>query len=94
MCRQDRRSPCAIAPKPTAQQRQRGVKWRRVNRQVTAYASPDADGPDSQFWAVLTLEFDPDVVVLVATTDQYPGFVGTWFDGLYFIEGAQIIPVS
>jgi prepilin-type N-terminal cleavage/methylation domain-containing protein len=65
-----------------------------VDRQATAYDSPDANSVNSQFWVVLTLEFDPAVQVLVASTDQYPGFVGTWFDGLYYIEGAQIVPVS
>jgi prepilin-type N-terminal cleavage/methylation domain-containing protein len=61
---------------------------------ITAYDSPNVGGSDSQFWALLTLASDPGVVVLVASTDQYPGNPGTWYDGVYFVVGSSIVPVS
>jgi len=79
----------------------RGYVWegsailaKLVDREVTAYAAPASGAAAAQFWAVLTLEFDPDVQVLVANTDQYPGHTGEWFEGLYYIEGSDIVPVS
>jgi len=62
--------------------------------QVTAYDSPNIPSPDAQFWAVLTLDNDPSVVVLLAHTDQYPTAVGTWYDGVFLIQGADIVSVS
>ena len=61
---------------------------------VTAYDSPNVGGPDSQFWAVLTSATDPSIVILIANTDQYPGNIGTWYDGVYLIQGTSIVPVA
>ena len=64
------------------------------NDQITAYDSPNVGGSDSQFWAVLTSKVDPGIVVLVASTDQYPGNPGVWYDGVYYVVGSSIIPVG
>ena len=37
---------------------------------------------------------NPAVVLLVAHTNDYPGYVGTWYDGVYQITGGTIVPVS
>ena len=64
------------------------------NSRITAYDSPNTGGSDTQFWAVLTHYQDPTIVVLVASTNDYPGHVGTWYDGVYFIQGSNIVPVT
>lgn len=61
--------------------------------QLTAYDSPDVEAADTQFWAVLTLAYDPSVVVLVASTNQFPGHDGTWLEGLYYVQGGEIVPI-
>lgn len=61
---------------------------------VTAYDSPNVGASDTQFWAVLTHKKDSRVVILVASTDQYPGHIGTQYDGVYFIQGSNIVKVS
>ncbi len=63
-----------------------------VGKAVTLYGSPDTDGPDLQFWVVLTPTAHPDLRVLVAHTDQFPGASGSWLDGIYKIEGRAIVP--
>lgn len=65
-----------------------------VSDRVTAYDSPNVGGSDSQFWAVLTHKQDPTIVVLVANTNDYPGHVGTWYDGVYYIQGSSIVPAT
>ena len=60
------------------------------NRRFTGYDSPNVGSSDTQFWTVMTHGSDPRLVLLVANTNQYPGHAGTWYDGLYFIEGSVI----
>jgi len=71
-----------------------GLTGKLLSGQVTAYDSPNVGGPDTQFWAVLTLAANPSVIVLVANTDEYPGHFGTWYDGVYYIQGSSIVPVG
>jgi len=65
-----------------------------TNSRVTAYDSPNLGGSDTQFWAVLTHVQNSGIVILVASTNDYPGHVGTWYDGVYFIQGSSILPVA
>jgi prepilin-type N-terminal cleavage/methylation domain-containing protein len=65
-----------------------------LNDQITGYDSPDVGGVNTQFWAVLTMDYDPDVQVLVASTNQYPGHSGTWYEGLYYIQGSTLEKVQ
>jgi len=65
-----------------------------LSNRVTAYDSPNTGGSDTQFWAVLTHKQDSRVVVLVASTDQYPGHIGTQYEGVYFIQGSSIVKVG
>ena len=64
------------------------------NNRFTAYDSPNVGASDTQFWVVMTHNKDSTLVVLVANTNQYPGYEGTWYDGVYFIQGASIVPLS
>ena len=61
---------------------------------ITAYDSPNIGGPDTQYWAVLTLAADPSVVLLVANTNDYPDDQGTWYNGVYVINGSSIVPIG
>jgi prepilin-type N-terminal cleavage/methylation domain-containing protein len=63
------------------------------NNQFTAYDSPNAGSSDTQFWVVMTNKKNPSLVVLVANTNQYPSSMGTWYDGIFFIQGTNIIPL-
>jgi prepilin-type N-terminal cleavage/methylation domain-containing protein len=65
-----------------------------LSDRVTAYDSPNVGATDTQYWAVLTHKQDSRVVVLVASTDQYPGHIGEQFEGVYFIQGSSIVKVS
>lgn len=64
------------------------------NDRFTAYDSPNLSGSDTQFYVVMTSKRDPSIVLLVANTDQYPGYTGTWYDGVYFIQGSSIVPLK
>jgi prepilin-type N-terminal cleavage/methylation domain-containing protein len=72
----------------------RSLTQKLLDNRVTAYDSPSLAGSDTQFWAVLTHKTDSRVIVLVASTDQYPGHLGTQFEGVYFIEGSNIVAVG
>ena len=61
--------------------------------QITAYDSPNVGSPDSQFWAVLTLDADPSINLLVAYTNDYPDHEGTWLQGIYRINGNSIVSI-
>src|SRR5262245_54813092 len=63
------------------------------SNRFTAYDSPNAGASDTQFWLVMTNKKNPSIVVLVANTNQYPSDIGTWYDGIYFIQGTNIIPL-
>jgi prepilin-type N-terminal cleavage/methylation domain-containing protein len=62
--------------------------------QITLYDSPNVSGADTQFWAILIPLADTDMRLLVAHTDQYPGFVGTWFDGVYKLENGVFVKLD
>jgi prepilin-type N-terminal cleavage/methylation domain-containing protein len=64
------------------------------NNRITAYDSPNVGGSDNQYYAVMTSKADPSIVVLIASTDQYPGHTGTFYDGVYYIQGTNIVPVG
>jgi prepilin-type N-terminal cleavage/methylation domain-containing protein len=65
-----------------------------LDSKITAYDSPNVGAADTEFWAVLTLGVDPETVLLVARTSDYPGFEGTWLDGSYWVVGSELIPIS
>lgn len=64
------------------------------NNRFTAYDSPNVGASDTQFWVVMTSRKDPSIVMLVANTDQYPGYEGTWYDGVFFVQGSDIVPLK
>ena len=75
-------------------QRPSGITSKLENDRFTAYDSPNASSADTQFWLVMTHKRNPSLVILVANTNQYPTDMGTWYDGIYFIQGTNIIPLS
>ena len=64
------------------------------NNQFTAYDSPNVGSADTQFWVVMTSKRNQSIVLLVANTDQYPGYEGTWYDGVFFIQGSSIVSLK
>ncbi len=64
------------------------------NNRFTAYDSPNVGASDTQFWVVMTYKKDPSIVVLVANTNQYPGYEGNWYDGVFFVQGSDIVPLK
>lgn len=68
----------------------RSPVWRPANK-ITAYDSPNIDRPDTQFWAVVTLLGAPSVQMVVADTDQFPGFVGQPIAGIRFVVGTELV---
>jgi prepilin-type N-terminal cleavage/methylation domain-containing protein len=71
-----------------------GITSRLLDGEVTAYDSPDIGGGDNrEFWAVLTSAHDPASKLLVASTENYPGYSGG-LEGLYWIEGSTVVPAS
>lgn len=69
----------------------RGITAKLANGQLTSYDSPDLPSTNHDFYAVLTHVTDPTIVVLVADTDEFPGWGGTYFDGVFVIRGSQIL---
>ena len=67
-----------------------GITGKLSGSALTLYDSPDNPSSNHDFYAVLTHARDPTIVVLVADTDEYPGHVGTYFDGVYIVEGSTI----
>jgi len=61
---------------------------------LTAYDSPDHPTSNHDYYAVMTLASAPDIVLLVADTDEFPGHAGEELFGLYFIEGPTLVPAS
>ena len=60
------------------------------NEEITIYDSPNIDSADTQFFAVLTSAADASIVVLVVHSDQFDAG-GTWYDGVFLVEGENIV---
>lgn len=61
---------------------------------VSIYCSPDLPTRNSDFWAVLVSRDSPDVKVLVADTDEYPGREGERLRGVYLLRGGRWVAQS
>ena len=60
--------------------------------QLSPYDSPDDPNLNGEFYAVLTDGDNPDVVIVVADTDEFPGHSGTVLHGLYVMQGSELTP--
>lgn len=58
---------------------------------LTLYDSPDLPSSNHDFYVVMTHRSDSTVVVLVADTDEFPGHVGTHLNGVYIVQGTQLL---
>jgi type II secretory pathway pseudopilin PulG len=61
---------------------------------VSIYFSPTIDGANEKFWSILAHDDDPSILLLVAHTDSFTMDPGDWYDGVYFIIGDEIVPVT
>lgn len=58
---------------------------------LSSYDSPGGATVNLEFYAVLTHARDPSLVIVVADTDEYPGAMGVHLDGVYVLEGGQLL---
>ena len=70
------------------------ITTRLRNGRLTSYDSPDNPTPNNDFYAVMTDKRDSTLQVLVADTDEYPGFMGQNLIGVYLIRGTTLVPAS
>lgn len=61
------------------------------NGQADAYNSPDDEGPNHEFWVLLTLRIDPSYQVVVASSDDAPMGGGDWMEGVYTFQDGVLI---
>jgi len=59
---------------------------------ILVYVAPA--GVNDRFWLVLRERTDPRTLVVIAHTDLFPLDSGTWYDGVYFLTGAELVPAS
>ena len=55
-----------------------------------AYDSPDDVGPNQEFWVQFTLEADPSVQFVVASSDNAPLAGGAWLDGVFMFKNGVL----
>ena len=61
------------------------------NNQADAYDSPDDQGPNQEFWVLLTVRMDQSYQVVVASSDNAPLGDGGWMEGVYTFKDGQLI---
>jgi hypothetical protein len=64
-----------------------------VGGRIDAYDAPDDRGPNGEFWIEMTLASDPDVRVLIATSDDAPLGRGIWTDGVFIVRAGRAEPL-
>lgn len=57
--------------------------------EVSIYCTPDLPTANHDYWAVLVSRSDPQVKVLLADTDEYPGRTGERMKGIYLLRGGS-----
>lgn len=55
-----------------------------------AYDSPDDEGPNQEFWLQLTVEADPSVQIVVASSDNAPLAGGRWLEGVFMFKDGEL----
>ena len=71
-----------------------GITGKLQGGRLTAYDSPDLPTANNDFYAVMTSRRDATLQLLVADTDEYPGFGGVNLFGVYLVQGATLTPVG
>jgi type II secretory pathway pseudopilin PulG len=64
-----------------------------VDDQADAYASPDDQGPNQEFWMEMTLRNDTTVRFVVADSDNAPLGGGVHLDGIYRFDNGVLTPL-
>ena len=61
------------------------------NNQADAFNSPDDQGPNQEFWVLLSVRLDPSYQIVIASSDNAPMGGGNWLEGVYtFQDGQQV----
>ena len=61
------------------------------NNQADAFDSPDDQGPNQEFWVLVTVRLDPSYQVVIASSDNAPMGGGEFPEGVYtFKDGVMI----
>ncbi len=55
-----------------------------------AYDSPDDEGPNQEFWVQFTLEVDPTVQFVIASSDNAPLAGGAWLEGVFMFKNGEL----
>jgi prepilin-type N-terminal cleavage/methylation domain-containing protein len=61
------------------------------NGQADSYDSPDDQGPNQEFWVLVTLKIDPSYKVVIASSDNAPLAGGAWLEGVYTFKDGVLI---
>lgn len=49
---------------------------------------------NDEYFAVLTCKGDPTAVFVALRTDNWAGDPGTWYEGIYYLQGGNLVPVA
>lgn len=71
-----------------------GILQKLQSRMVADYDSPDNPSTNHDFYALLIHGRDNRIQVLVADTDEYPGYEGQNLHGLYLLINGTLEPVD
>ena len=61
-----------------------------VHHRVDAYDSPDDGGPNREFWLELTLDRNPALRLLLASSDDAPLGGGEWREGVFLFRDGRL----
>jgi prepilin-type N-terminal cleavage/methylation domain-containing protein len=69
------------------------VGTRILNDRADGYDAPDDMGTNQEFWLEFTLDYDPSVRFLVASSDDAPLGGGADYDGIFLFKGGVLDPL-
>jgi len=72
----------------------KGILMKLQGQRVTAYDSPDNPTINFDFYAHLIHKSDSTIQLLLADTDQYPGYEGQDLYGIYIMENGGLTCVA
>jgi prepilin-type N-terminal cleavage/methylation domain-containing protein len=61
-----------------------------LGQKADAYDSPDDSGSNQEFWLEVTLQLDPTIRFVIATSDDAPLGGGQWLDGIYMYKNGVL----
>jgi|AP95_1055475.scaffolds.fasta_scaffold06976_2 prepilin-type N-terminal cleavage/methylation domain-containing protein len=61
------------------------------NSQADSYDSPDDQGPNQEFWVLVTPRIDPSYQIVIASSDNVPLGSGEWMEGVYTYKDGELI---